>query len=263
MKEVGRYFKVWLKMSFNSFRVAIETWQGAVLFLVAKLLRFGFYFAVIYTVVSKVRMFSGYDLNQVVFFFLTFNLVDVLSQLLFREVYRFRPMVVSGDFDLVLVKPMNPLLRVVLGGGDFLDLVTLVPLVGGIIYYVSLLGNISFVNGLVYFVLVVNGIFISFWLHVVVCAICILTTDVDHAIMIYRDFTSMARVPTDIYSKFLQGMLTFFVPVVIMITFPAKAMLGALSGWGVGLAFLISGIIFFLSKGFWRYSLKRYTSASS
>jgi len=40
------------------------------------------------------------------------------AQLLFRDVYRFRPKVVSGDFDLILVKPINPLFRVLLGGAD-------------------------------------------------------------------------------------------------------------------------------------------------
>ena len=52
---------------------------------------------------NSLNTLAGYTGTQVIFFFLTFNIIDVTSQFLFREVYRFRPMIVSGDFDFVLV----------------------------------------------------------------------------------------------------------------------------------------------------------------
>ena len=39
------------------------------------------------------------------FFYLSFSLVDTIAQLFFREVYRFRPLIVSGDFDLPSSNP--------------------------------------------------------------------------------------------------------------------------------------------------------------
>ena len=56
-------------------------------------------------------------------------LIDVISQFLFREVYRFRPLVVSGEFDLVLVKPVSSLFRSLAGGADVIDLITIPPYV--------------------------------------------------------------------------------------------------------------------------------------
>ena len=45
---------------------------------------------------------------QMLVFYLCFNIVDTIGQLLFREVYRFRSLIVTGGLDMVLVKPLNP-----------------------------------------------------------------------------------------------------------------------------------------------------------
>jgi ABC-type uncharacterized transport system permease subunit len=92
-----------------------------------KILRFVFLFGVIFLVFSKTKIIAGWSLKQVVILYLTFNFIDTFSQLLYREVYRFRPQVISGNLDLILVKPYHPFLRVLIGGVDFLDLLLLVP----------------------------------------------------------------------------------------------------------------------------------------
>jgi ABC-2 type transport system permease protein len=89
------------------------------------------------------------------------------------------------------------------------------------------------------------------------------TTEIDHAVMIYRDLTSMGRVPVDIYKEPLRSVITFAIPVGIMMTFPAKAFLGMLS-WQFIVLSLVLGLLFFvLSLRIWHYALSRYASASS
>ena len=61
------------------------------------------------------RIYSNSDVG----FYLCFNVVDTIGQMLFREVYRFRPLIISGGFDMVLVKPLSPLVRVLLGWSRF------------------------------------------------------------------------------------------------------------------------------------------------
>jgi len=261
--EVKRYLRVWRKMTANSFMVAFETWQGSVLFLTGKIIRFAFYFVMLYVVVGRTKVLAGYDLSQVLFFYLTFNFVDVSAQLLFREVYRFRPKVISGDLDLILTKPIDPLLRIILGGADILDFFTLIPLAFGVYWAGTMIGGVNMAGVILFLILVANAVFIAYSLHIVVVAICVLTTQVDHAIMIYRDLTAMARVPTDIYNDFIRGFLTFGLPVIVMITYPAKAVMGFLSVWGVVYSFLVSTIIYFLARWFWGYSLRKYVSSGS
>ena len=96
-----------------------------------------------------------------------------------------------------------------------------------------------------------------------VLAMGIITLEIDHTIMIYRDLTSFGRFPVDIYKQPIQGLLTYLIPVGIMITFPAKALMGLMSTGGVLLSLLIGVVAILLSFKFWNFALKKYASASS
>lgn len=236
---------------------------NAGVFFTGKFLRFLFFLVFIMTVFTGTQTLAGYSGNQMVFFYLSFSLVDTVAQLLFREVYRFRQLIVSGDFDFALVKPMNPLLRVLLGGADPLDLGMLPLYILAVIYMGGRLGYVSEINIVFYVLLLVNGLIISTGFHILVLALGILATEVDHAIMIFRDVVSMGRIPTDVYHEPLRSVMTFVIPVGLMMTFPAKALMGLLSPWMVA-ASLILGIVFFsLCLRAWRYALSQYSSASS
>lgn len=262
MKEVIFYLRIWGRLTLSSFQSAIVAAVGAWLFILGKALRFIFFLLMVILIVTKTNTLVGYSLDQSLVFFLTYNIIDTLTQLLFRDVYRFRPRIVSGDFDLILVKPMSPLFRVLLGGADPLDVVMLVPYIGLLLFFV---GRIHFAvpQLLVYLILLVNAFIISAAFHIFVLGLGIVTTEIDHAIMIYRDVTSMARFPVDIYREPLRGFITFIIPVGVMMTFPPKALFGLLSPALLVLATAIGVTMFYLSLRFWRYALSQYTSASS
>lgn len=231
-------------------------------FLIGKILRFIFFFGFLYFLLLGTKTLAGYSGNQIIFFFLTFNLIDVITQFLFREVYRFRPMVINGDLDLVLVKPLNALFRVLMGGADIIDLVTIPPLICLTIYYGSLL-HPSFINILYYLLLLMNGFLIATAFHIIVISFAIVSLEVDHSIMIYRDLTSLGRLPIDIYKQPLQGFLTYLIPVGLMFTLPAKAAMGVATPIGIVSAFFIGIITVFIALRFWDYALTKYSSASS
>lgn len=235
---------------------------GAFVFILGKLLRFTFFLGFIYFLLKGTDNLAGYSLNQTIFFFLTFNLIDTVSQFLFREVYRFRPLVVSGSFDLVLSKPISALFRSLLGGADVLDLLTIPPLALGV-YYIGAHLNPSLMQTGYYLLLIVNGLILATAFHIAVLSLGIITLEVDHTIMIYRDLTNLGRFPVDIYKEPLRGILTFLIPVGVMVTFPAKALMGLVSVQGVIGSFAVGILTIFVSLRLWNFALTKYTSASS
>ena len=74
---------------------------------------------------------------------------------------------------------------------------------------------------------------------------------------------TLGRFPSDIYTSFLQAVLTFVIPVAVMISFPAKAFLGRLSAAWILQAVGMAGVSLAASLGFWRFATRRYTSVSS
>jgi ABC-2 type transport system permease protein len=262
MKKLRKYLKIWWLMSRNSFTMVISQRLSLTFFLTGKVFRFAFFFLFLFFILKGANSLAGYNINQAIFFFLVFNVVDVISQFLFREVYRFRPMIVNGDFDFVLVKPMSSLFRSLLGGADVIDFITIPPLIFVTIYVGSLL-HPSPLNTLYFILLLTNSFIIATAFHIMVLALAIITLEIDHTVMIYRDLTNLGRLPIDIYKQPLQGFITYLIPVGVMMTLPAKAIMGIVAPTGILIALLVGIVAIFVSMRFWNFALRKYTSASS
>ena len=254
--------KIWLMLSKNAFLMMLAKKGLFGIFLLGKLLRFGFFFAFLYFLVTGSKELAGYNVTQAIFFYLTFNVVDVLGQFLYREVYRFRHLLVSGDFDLVLSKPINPLFRVLMGGTDVIDMVTIPPLFLAV-YFVGQQLDPTALQVLYYVLLVINGLVIATAFYIGVLAMGIITLEIDHTIMVYRDLMGLGTLPVDIYREPLRSIITYLIPVGIMVTLPAKAIMGLVSPQGVLFSAIFGVFLFLLSQRFWNFALKKYTSASS
>lgn len=257
-----RYFRIWWQLTHVSFATNVATVFSSILFLAGKILRFVFMLIFLLGIVNAAGGIAGYNRIQSIFFYLTFNLIDILAQLFLRGVYLFRQKVVSGEFDYYLIKPVNPLFRALGGNADLLDLITLIPLM---IYMGRLVSEmrIGWLDIMLFLFMLMMGFLLSLSFHILVAALGVVTTEVDNAIMFYRDLTAMGRVPVDIYATPIREILTFIIPVAVMITFPAKALMGLLSmEWILFSLFMVFCFLFF-SLRFWKYALSQYSSASS
>lgn len=262
LKKIIYYLKIWTIMAKNSFIANMTQRLGFLIFFSGKALRFIFFISFIYFTVRGAKSLAGYNLQQVLFFFLTFNLLDSVSQFLFRGVYTFRRLIISGGFDLILTKPNNALFRSLLGGTDIIDLFTIPPYLIALIYVgIKLQPNPSGI--LFYIILFFNGLFISAAFHIAVLALGIITLEMDHTMMIYRDLSSLGRWPLDIYSSPIRLVLIYLIPIGVMVTIPAKAYLGLITPYYLGLSFLLSIVTITLSLNFWNFALRKYSSASS
>jgi len=261
---VKKFIKVWLLVTKMAAQTQLTTNLGGYIFIIGKIVRFLLYFLFLYSVVTASETLLIFTQEQVIVFFLVFNFVDIVTQFLFRGVYVFRWRVVSGDFDLDLVKPLPSFFRPLFAWTDILDFITLIPLTSYGIYYLltSSLVVAWWEVGL-FFLLFINALLIAFAIHLFISAIGVMTTEIDHLVWIWRDFFSLARFPTDIYSSGIRALLTFVIPIVIAVTVPAKILMG-LTTWPWLVFSFIMGISFTWSAlKFWRFALTRYSSASS
>lgn len=258
-----KYFKIWYTSMLHQAQTAFASRLGVVIFLVGKLLRFYFFLLFLFLIVRQTKSIAGYSLWEVIFFYATFNLIDSFPQMILRSVYGFRNYVVSGFFDFYLVQPVSPLFRALFGGSDVLDIPMLFISIGYILYSSFMLPHFSIMGVVFYILLVLNAFLIALSFHILVLSIGVVTTEVDNTVMLYRDLTQMGRLPIDIYKQAVSFILTFVVPVGVMITFPVKALLGTLSYQFIVYSFVFSAVFLLLSLLLWNRSLKNYSSASS
>ncbi|MBI2029673.1 ABC-2 family transporter protein [Candidatus Gottesmanbacteria bacterium] len=261
--KISYYFKVWRLYTIDSFSVILSSRFSAIIFTIAKFFRFIFFLLFLVFILRSTNSLGGYSEYEVVFFYLTFSLIDSVTQLLFREVYRFRSLIVEGSFDYILLKPINSLFRSLTGGADLLDLFMLIPIIILLVFSATKTGMFTPFNTILFLVFIFNSLILTTAFHILVLAIGILTTSVDHTVLIYRDVVSTGRLPIDVYREPVRGFLTFILPVAIVMTVPAKAFLGKLPIELVIVSFIFAAVIFIGSLKLWRYSLTKYSSASS
>src|SRR3989344_8323133 len=123
---MNKYITVWLRMASASIQAALTHRLGGVLFLVGKLLRFGLFILFLSVIYQKMQTLAGYSFEQILTFFLMFNLLDLFGQIFFRGIYWFRNQVLAGDLDFILASPMNVLFRILTQQTDILDVPLLV-----------------------------------------------------------------------------------------------------------------------------------------
>lgn len=258
--NLKKYFYLWWRTTILSLQSKLTRRLSSFIFITGKFIRFGFYIFSLVVVLRKTQTIAGFDLKQMVNFFLVFNLFDLLGQFFFRGIYWFRGKIVSGAFDMSLIKPASPLFLTLVTDTDLLDLPLLLMVIFMLIkqnLYLPVL------NLALFLLLTLVAFLIITSLHILIASLGIITTEVDNTIWIYRDLTLLARVPVDIYMGAIRSFLTFVLPIALVFTFPAKALMGILSWQWIFYSVAFALLFFTLSLKIWRFSLTKYSSASS
>jgi ABC-2 type transport system permease protein len=260
---VKKYLRLWGRMASMAMQAQLTYRLGSFGFLAGKMIRLLFFFAFVAAIFNHVQTVAGYNLVETALFFLTFNLVDMTSQIFFRGVYGARRIVSEGDFDYYLIQPCSPLFRMVFSTVDVLDIATLIPVLVMVGMVFARLPPLGWERYAAYAALVANGVALVFSLHVFVGALAVRTQEMENAIWIYRDVMFMGKFPVDVYSPAVRWALTVGLPIAVMTSFPSKALLGILSPAWTAYAFALTAVFVTLSALFWRDCVARYTSSSS
>ncbi len=101
----------------------------------------------------------------------------------------------------------------------------------------------------------------SLWI-LVVCA-SFWVVKLDNLSYLLGSIFDAARWPIDLFRGFWRVLFTFVIPLGLMTTYPARALLGSLSGQTAVAALVGSAAFAAIARGIWKRALSRYTSASS
>ncbi|MBU0576132.1 ABC transporter permease [Patescibacteria group bacterium] len=264
MKKIKTYFKVWRLNASNTIQELLVNRATHLLFFMGKMIKLSMSLLFLFLIKEQVAQFANYTTDQVIVFFLTYQFIDVLAQVFFRGVYLFRDRIIRGNFDFMLLRPINPLFQALTDHPDINDTIFLIPTTILSIYIASTLNIHITINSLtLYFLLLINAFLIAAALHILVLVAGILTKDTEGFIWMYRDMIQFARFPVTVYLEPLRSILFFIIPVGMMITIPSEVLLNLKPTYSIGVAFAIGLGSIILSLRLWKWSLKKYSSASS
>ena len=261
---IKQYLRVWSIVAKNKLQNRFLTPVSSVLFIIGKLFNFTFSVLIVFSIFNQVSSIKNYTLPQAIIITLVYGLVDSTTQFLYRALYSFRPILIKGDFDLDLLKPIPSYFRPIFSDPDFLDIPMLIIQIIALIYFLIHYSLVPSIPTILFFMVIFfNGVVLTFAIHLAVAGFAILTAEIDNLVMIYRSLNRTAIVPTDIYNSVFRFVLNYIVPITVIFTVPAKALLNLLSFDGVLYSFIVTYSFFFAAIWFWHFSLRHYTSASS
>lgn len=101
----------------------------------------------------------------------------------------------------------------------------------------------------------------SIWILVIAAAFWVVR--LDNLAYLFNSVFDFARWPVSVFRGALRVVFTFVIPLGIMTTYPAEALLGTLSLQTALLSAAGAMAFAFVSRTIWKHALGRYTSASS
>jgi len=213
----------------------------------------------------QVRQVAGWTLDEMLLLTGTFNVVQALLALTVgRNMGQLSRYVNRGELDLVLTKPVSAQFYVSTRLVAFPELATAALGLAVVAYAWGRLGlPLGLGPLLAYAMLVLCGVLIGYalWFSSVVCVFWAERLSNIHAL--FDPVMELARVPTEVYRGLLRAVFSSVVPLAFLATVPAKALLGRLAPWQIAAGPLLAITLLWLSNRWWRFALRRYTSASS
>jgi ABC-2 type transport system permease protein len=219
----------------------------------------------LFLVYQKTQSVAGWNaweaLLVMAFFLLLRGLLDAFIEPNLRGLVE---KVRDGTLDFVLLKPVDAQVLVSFARIDPGQLTGVFSAVGLAVYALNRLGHVPGpLDVLLAFGAVLAGLGILYSMWLCAAATTFFWVRVESLSYLLGALLDAGRWPAAVYRGWLRLAFTFVLPVVLMTTVPAEALLARIGPGPVLMSLGLSATFLFLSRRLWRYALSRYTSASS
>ena len=170
----------------------------------------------------------------------------------------------EGTLDFVLLKPIDSQFFISLkkiAPSGFLEIILGVALLFFCISINQININLEFLILCITTLFCSIVILYSLWFLISTTTIWFVKTW--NAIEVLRSFLYIGRFPLNSFSFSLRIFFSIFIPIAFITTIPSQVFLGLANLWEILLELTVSGIFLIVSRRFWLFALKFYTSASS
>ena len=170
----------------------------------------------------------------------------------------------EGTLDFVLLKPIDSQFLISLkkiAPSGFLEIILGFILLGYCVVINQININLEFLLLCITTLFCSIVILYSLWFLISTTTIWFVKTW--NATEVLRSFLYIGRFPLNSFSFSLRIFFSIFIPIAFITTIPSEVFLGLAQIWEILLEILVSFIFFIVSRRFWLFALKYYTSASS
>jgi ABC-2 type transport system permease protein len=264
---VRRYIDIYSIMLRNSLIREMSFKANFLLWMVVEVLWFCgqiFFFSIIFGNVDRIGDWTKWE---VVLLIGTHQIISQLFQaFFFVNVAAVPELVRTGKLDTLLVLPIDSQFAV---SSKQFSLDSVINAALGAAVVCVALARLQFVPNvssiLLYFIALGFGVTVHYSIMLSLAAVSFWIVRAQGLVYGYFNFLTIARYPDIIFPKIFRFVFGWIIPVIIVANIPARLLIKPLGRPGPLMLHLVlaASIVFCLSRAFWRFALRHYSSASS
>lgn len=194
----------------------------------SQILVFFSYYFVILALFSKFDNIKGFSMYEVLLCFSIIQFGFAFNEVFARGVDQFDKLIVSGKFDLLLLRPKNIILQVLLNDSDFIKVSRLIQaLIVMIIALCNLHIEYNAIKIVALLLMFLSAILIFFGVLILAASYCFITIQgLEVRNVITNGGKSMAQYPIGVFNKGFIFIFTFIIPYAFVNYYPLLYFLG-------------------------------------
>jgi ABC-2 type transport system permease protein len=214
---------------------------------------------------SNTSSLYGWSRNELLLLNGYYGLIIGVFHVFFsRNLERFSQVIHFGELDAVLLKPLDSQFMLSLWMVNFASIMRLI-IAGCYVWVVASGLSLTFDIGkvIVFASLSLFSIVLLYSLWFCVITLTIWFTKLSNVVELLYNITGMARYPQEMYMQLSWLLMAMLIPVTLLIATPAKVYLQRGTIQDCLMLIGLAVVFFAVSRKFWHFALRYYTSASS
>lgn len=191
-------------------------------------------------------------------------LIGVFHTLFSRNFERMAEIINWGQLDALLSKPLDSQFMLSMWQVNYTSIIRIIL---GILFvgYFTQAAGIHLSAGTLFFfaLLLVIGIILLYSLWYIVATFIIWFPRMSNVVELMYTVSGISRYPGEMYKNALGFVFFFMLPVTLIVTIPIKLLVARVNVQDVVLLSVFALLFLFISRVFWKYALRFYTSASN
>jgi ABC-2 type transport system permease protein len=261
-----RYLAIYAALWKNSVTREMSFKGNFLLWIVVELVWFGLQLCFVSVLFSQTDTVGTWTLWQVVLLTGTSNFIQQIYQAFFLvNCTNLSELVRTGKMDFLLLLPVNTRFIVSLRQVDISSFANAAFAACVMFYAAGKLDLHPTVGQLLGFAaLCLLGLMVHYSLMFMLASVSFWTVRAQGIVWGYYNLFNIARMPDEAFRGVFKAVFTFALPVLLVSNVPVRVLIDTLATSWPWLVLLGLGVVWALiSEWFWRYSIRRYTSASS
>lgn len=260
-----RYIHLWVEFFKNCFKRELEFRGNFVIQIFGNFLQFTIsiiFFKVLYLHVSTI---GGWDIYRTLLLLGTTQLVNELYNVFFGEnIPKISRYISKGDLDFLLLKPVDTQFLISTRYINYSAIFSLIYPACVIIFSIYT-GNIavSVFQCIIYIFLLLFGFLMRYAFGFGVMVLSFWVTRIGALHSLSSEFFQQSKYPISIFKGGMRIFFTFIIPIILIGNYPVLSITKDLRLHYPITAFILAILFFYLTRAFFKWGIKFYSSASS